>query len=114
MLPDEPYDSANPEHIKATKNKAKIADNDRKKDLCEVWGTPAGRRVMWELISFCGLHRMTYQFRNPSPNALYDSVFLEGARNVGNKIQADALGVCPELFLLAQQEAQKKEKETHE
>lgn len=113
-LPNEPYNSANEEHVKASKSKAKIAQEQKKSDLREVWGKPAGRRVMWDLLTQAGIHRISYRMGS---QALMDTTFLEGMRNIGLYIEADVLGACPELYFLAQQEAnqkEQKEKETNE
>jgi hypothetical protein len=67
-------------------------------DVKATWGTPAGRRVLWQIMADAG-------FTRTSMTGNSWTFFNEGARNIALAIYDDAMEACPELFLLALQEA---------
>ena len=57
-----------------------------------VLATPEGRRVLWELMEFCGVY--TESFTGNS-----QTFYNEGRRAVGLKVINDILDVDPGLYL---------------
>lgn len=110
MPKGEPFDSSNPEHVKAGKRRDQFQEDQRTADLRAVWSLPEGRRVLWAILTRAGVHRISYH--PGSPTASTDAAFFEGSRNVGLSIEADALKACPEMYFLAHQEANQKEKDS--
>lgn len=72
----EPLDVGNPEHVAREKRRAKSRDQQLKTDIMDVLSTPAGRRVVWHILSHCEPMAINQRLDN--------SVWLlEGRREVG-------------------------------
>ena len=109
-LPEEskPYNSSDQEDVRKATSKDKVRESQKTRDLREVWGTPAGRRIMRGLLEMAGVYRVSHAMGTESP---LDTAFREGMRNLGLAITSDVMEACPEFYFLAQKEAAKARKE---
>ena len=80
-------DAAQANVASRSKLEASIADDD----IAWLMGSKQGRRVMWGLLSECGV------FRSSMTGNSY-TFFNEGARNVGLTQLANIHRVCPERY----------------
>ena len=96
--------SADPKEIKRRNRKERRAKDRFDADLRSVCGTAEGRRFVWWLLSEAGIHRTSFR------TSALEMSMLEGQRNLGLKLENAVLEACPDLYLLAQDEAQKATK----
>lgn len=75
-------------------------------DLVELLKLPAGRRVLWSYLAFCGIHREVF-----NTNAL-QMAFNDGRRSVGLKLEDDIVRADPKALLAMMQEQIPKEEVT--
>lgn len=74
-------------------------------DVSFVMSTPQGRRFAWWLLGEAGIRRSVFR-----PNAL-DMAMLAGMQNMGLRLEAALMEACPEMYLKAQDEAGKNQKQ---
>ena len=77
------YDTSDPSAVGERTTKAKAADLARIEGLRHLMDNPNGRRWMWELLSRCGLFRLSFDRDS------HATAFNEGSRNIGLPILAD-------------------------
>ncbi len=82
-----------PVSLKERERKDRQADKQLKTDLIDLLKLPAGRRVLWSYLAFCGIHREVF-----STNAL-QMAFNDGRRSVGLKLEADIVSADPAALL---------------
>lgn len=95
--------ASEPKAVKARNRREKRAEERRLAAIRFAWSTPEGRRYMWDLIEFAGL------LRNPMTGNGWTE-FNCGSQNVAQRIFADVSAACPEMFILAREEAMKFQK----
>lgn len=100
--------AADESSVKEAGKREKTARISRLQDFKTVMGTPAGRRVLNDLLVFCGVFRTSFN------NSGSVTSFNEGHRNVGLKILADIEeSGSDELHLLAKKEARTREEKSN-
>ena len=62
----------------------KIREKSLRHDYLQTFGTPHGKRVLWDILSNCHVFHSSYIPGKPIENTL----FREGERNVGLRIMA--------------------------
>lgn len=92
------------EYAKNRKKQLQINAKQNDDDLIFVMSSPSGRNAIWNILSIRGPYSTSFA-SNP-----IDMAFNEGNRNFSCRILDELMRVCPELYLLAQQEAINKEK----
>lgn len=105
-MSERPIDTGDESQVKARKRKLTFAQREREKALLTVMGTKEGRSVLWGLWSDAGVNRVSFVPGDPHATS-----FNEGARNLGNKLLAEVLDLCPDLYLATQKEANAKKEE---
>ena len=101
----EPYNSANPEHVKSKKTRAKHAEDQHKNDLRAIMATVGGRRYLWALLGSCGVFLDT-----AGTEPLLLGRFM-GRRSLGLELLIEIMTICPDEYLVMQSEAMKQDKE---
>lgn len=90
---DEPYNAANPRHVKKRTDKAKKAAEQRQSDLEALLEQPAFRRWVWNLI--CDRCQI---FQTPeNPNGSIQSLNI-GRQNVGRELFAAVNAISPQYI----------------
>lgn len=102
----EPYDSGNPEQVKAKKSKAKVREERDRKDTLDFMSTPGNRRIYWWLLSEAKVEHVSYQWGISHA----DMAFREGERNFANLLRQRVMSACPDLHFQAMKEANEEEK----
>lgn len=100
---ERPFDAGDPVAVKKRKTKAELRKERDDNDLREVLGTDAGKRLLWRLLSECGIHRDPFH-----TNALVMAKAV-GAQSIGRFIECEIAEACPEKFLEMQLMAQQEE-----
>ena len=98
--------SADEKAIEKGRRRVRRTAKQRLEDMAAVMATPAGRRVIWDLLEDGRVHSTTFVPGDP-----LHSAFNEGARNLALSRLNTIMAACPDLYLLAQEEARKKQKE---
>lgn len=79
MTTYDPMDADAREKLQALRDaKAIEAQKLEANDIRWLMGTKQGRRLMWALLSFCGIYHVA-----PPGTAPHDARFFDGMRNVG-------------------------------
>lgn len=78
-------------------------EDDRGEALRAVLLTYQGRRVIWDLMDFCGVDQLSFA---GDDHAQAD--FQEGRRSVGLTLYQAVLTLAPESYMLMWQEARKR------
>jgi hypothetical protein len=96
---EEPYNAGDPESIK--RQAAKKAEIDRRlvSGLKAIVEHPDARFYLWNLLEFCGINRGSFTGNS-------ETFWLEGARNVGLKVQYDLTKHFPDSYVQMMREAQ--------
>lgn len=92
--------------VKAQNRRMRRAKERFDHDVIAVMTTGQGRRFVWWVLGEAGIHRSVFR-----PNAL-EMAMLAGMQNMGLRLEAALMEACPELYLLAQDEAGKTQRET--
>ncbi len=96
---DEPYNSADEEHVKKAELKAKHDISGEVKDFKEIMGTALGRRFVWSLLGKCGIYHTSFTGNSKT-------FFNEGQRNVGLTYMNMVNRYCLKEYLLMVKENQ--------
>lgn len=99
--------ATNAKQAQATAEADRLQREQDVADLCEVMGTPAGRRFVWKLLGETGLYRSSYH-----PSALIH--FQEGQRSIGLSLLARLTDECPAAYLTMQSEAVERQRKLAE
>jgi hypothetical protein len=102
------YDPSNPTQVKAKNRRMRRAEAQKQADVKALWSTDVGRRYLWELMSLSGLNK------NPFTGRASMTDFACGEMNMGQRILADALEACPDLYIKAMNEAKAATKQEAE
>ena len=94
-LQAEPFDGANPRHVKKAKMKAKQRERLKSIALARLMSNPAGRILMWDLLTACRTYMGSFNLDRP--DAL-TTIYFEGRRSIGNKLILDINRTCPEQY----------------
>ncbi len=81
------------------------ADNVRRtfiEDVRWLMSSPRGRRLVWWLLSKCGVNRTSF---NNSGSVM---AFNEGQRNIGLLLQAEVIDASPDAFMTMLTEQRKR------
>ena len=96
-------DFSDRETVRNRGRKARRLEIEHLNGMRNAMSSRQGRTFMWWLLGQCGTHRSTF-----SPEAL-QMAFNGGMQNVGFLLEAKIAEACPELYLLMQQEAMKRD-----
>jgi hypothetical protein len=99
---DEVHNASDEAQVKGRRKQENLRAVQDAADLNWVMADPRGRRFMWRLMGFCGIHQDSF-----STNAL-TMANAEGRRKVGLFLEVETLTACPGSFLAMQAEAQKE------
>lgn len=96
--------AADEKQVKEAEKREKHSRGSELRDFRSVMETKYGRRVVNDLLMFCGVLKTSFN------NSGSVTAFNEGQRNVGLKLLADIeQSGSDELYLLAKQEARTRE-----
>lgn len=94
----QPQNAANETQVRKFDRKAKDRLEQETDDLRFVMGTPAGRRVMWGLITKAGVYKTVWE---PSAKIHYNA----GRQDFGHELMALLLKADESLYLAMSAEA---------
>lgn len=100
----EPFDSGDEVQVKNRKTKAQSAIYEENQRIRRAWENADCRRELFQIIDRAGIHASSFVSGKPDLSA-----FNEGARALGLFAYERVMAVCPDLFALAQKEANQKE-----
>jgi hypothetical protein len=92
------YDPADPDRVKAAKQKSKQREVLKREALRLLMTSPGGRMWMYDLLERCGVFRLSF-----NRDALL-MAFSEGHRDIGNMLLAELLRNFEQSFLLMTKE----------
>lgn len=98
--------AGNQKSVKAAEKRERRTRQQELADLTYVLSTSKGRRLIWRLMETCGVHEISY-VRGDT----HHTAFLEGQRNVGNKLLADVMDCEASLYQLMREENTEEEQE---
>lgn len=99
------YDASDPAQVKDQKGKAKRMRMREQDDLKAVLSTVEGKRFVWRVLEFCGIHSDSFD-----TNAL-QMARKEGKRSIGLFLEVEIGQSCPEKFLEMQLMAAKEKED---
>ena len=85
--------AADPKQIKEAEEKVKVAEHNQDADMLFLLQTEQGQRVFWDLLSFCGVYRSSFNHSGSITN------YNEGMRSVGLKLLADITKSAPDILI---------------
>ncbi len=85
--------------VEQAKRDARAAQLRESEDLRRVLQTPGGRRVIWELLSTCGLNTLSWV-----PGSFDATAANEGRRSVGEELRIKVLTADREAYTLMERE----------
>jgi hypothetical protein len=91
--------AADEEQVKEAKGKEKRREEREQDDMIAVTSIPQGRRLLWRLLSECGVFRSSMT----GDNYTY---FNEGRRDVGVRLLSEITQANPEAYLQMMKESQ--------
>lgn len=100
------YNAAQVKQVRKLEKLAAQAKERHDEVIKNIMSTTAGRAWMFDRLSTC--HIFDSSFSNDSLRM----AFAEGERNIGLKDLAHIVTICPDLYLLMQQEAKQQESVT--
>ncbi len=86
-------DAGDVKEVKKRREKAKKDGLLRETGLKNLMGTDEGRMWMWWLLGMCGVYHLSFV-----PGGEDQTAFNEGARNIGLRLTAEIIRLCPELY----------------
>lgn len=101
--PVAPRTAKDPSEIERLRRREAARLVEQAQDLREVMSLPAGRRLLWRLLGDAGIFRTSFTGNS-------ETFFREGERNLGLKVFNAIHQVCPDLYLVMQQEAVDRER----
>lgn len=94
------FDVFDTEELRKKFNERQKKSRDKElDDLREVLKTPEGRRLLWRLLSVCGIFRISHV-----PKDSLGTAMNEGSRRIGLMILLDIMAGKPEAFTQMQRE----------
>ena len=93
------HDPHDPAQVKENQEKQKLLEIRKVEDMKWVLSTEQGRRVIWDLLSFCGIFRSSFTGNSTT-------FFNEGGRNVGLRLYNQVLTADEIAYLKMRKEAQ--------
>lgn len=84
---------ASPRQVKAATKKQKQREREEREDLSSVMTTPAGRRLLWRWLQFCGTFESVI-----SDNPLV-MAHNSGRQDVGHMMMAEMTKANPQAYL---------------
>jgi hypothetical protein len=96
--------SADPKAVKVRNRREKRAEERRRADILAIWSTPEGSRYLWSLMAQAGVSQTTFT------GSALTSAFKSGEQNMGLRMLADVMEVCPEAYIKAMTEAKSSQK----
>lgn len=79
------------ENEKSAKDQANAIQD--KEDVRWLMSTPSGRRVVWKILSRCGIFKTSFS------ESAAQMAFFEGARNEGLQLLNDINDACPDMYI---------------
>jgi hypothetical protein len=98
------YNAAERRHVREAARASRVADRQRQDVVASIMSLVPGRQWMLELLEGCHLFASSF-----TGNAL-ETAFAEGERNVGLKLLADIMRVCPQQYILMVQERNERDR----
>jgi hypothetical protein len=95
--------AADPRQVKDAGRKAKRAREEELQDLAALLGTEPGRRVLWRVLSYCGLFGEVFAADS------HLMAFNAGVRNVGLFLHAEISAADEMAFFLMMKEARDRQ-----
>lgn len=102
---DRPYDAGDPHDVRSAIRESKRWDDLKGQVIVGVMSTENGRRWLRELIEMCHPGESSF---STEPLRM---AFMEGERNIGNRIMVDAMNADQKLYLLMMAEAKAEPKD---
>jgi hypothetical protein len=93
------YDAGDDLQVKDRRTTHGLELTNEVRDLRKVLATESGRRVLWRLLSKCGLYTLSFAAGQSDVTA-----FREGRREVGNEILIMLAEADPEAYIRLQKE----------
>jgi hypothetical protein len=103
--PSARYNAANPEHVDRLEDIAERTEKDRIYAIRETLRSYQGRRVLWDLLTACGVFSSVF---SAEPLAM---AFSAGQQDLGHKLQADLLTADESLYDQMAREARARAKQ---
>lgn len=97
-------DDADHESVEEARKRERLERENQLQDLAMLLQAPAGRRVVWRILSQCGIYSDGW---DPSARIHFNA----GKRNVGLWLLDEVMAANDEAYLLMQREAKQKEKQ---
>lgn len=108
MTTEEPYNPLDTDATQAAEAESAEAKQRRRireeSDFKWMMQDKRGRRVMWRLLGFTGLHRSPWTAQREATD------FNCGMQNVGQMLQAEIHLLCPEQYFAMVKEQQEDER----
>lgn len=98
------YDTGDETQVKRRKTRSQLLQEEKEAAIRAVMNTPAGR---WILNDLWAEGRVFSDSFNPDP---YWHAFNAGKQSSAKKSYSEVHTICPELQILAEREAQEREK----
>jgi len=86
------YNAARPTHIEHAEEAATRLAKEERRATQEVLKTYEGRRLLWRILSACGIHESVYR---GTPT---DTAFRAGRQDLGHQLQAWLLDANDSLY----------------
>ena len=104
MSEHDPFDViGNAERAQRDKAIDRLKRRQYEEDLRWFLHGARGRRVMWGLLSVCGVFRSSFTGNS-------ETFFREGERNIGLRYMKDIMELCPDALTLMTNEARENER----
>jgi hypothetical protein len=102
-------DIFDPDKEKAREGRRRSRAASREMDLAliSIMESTLGRKWIWYQLSTLGV------FHSPFGSDVYMSYFAGGEKNVGLRLFADLMRVCPNLYLIMAKEHENVERSSH-
>lgn len=94
--------------VKAMNRRQRRDEQARLNRIRKTWSDPDQRAYLWEFMAWAGVNRVPFAGSSNQTN------FNCGMQNAGNRILADVQEACPDLYLVAMQEAKQRHQKREE
>jgi hypothetical protein len=99
------YNAAQPRHVEHAEERTQRIAKEERRALHEVLKTYEGRRVLWRVLSACGIYESVYR---GTPT---DTAFRAGRQDLGHQLQAWLLDANDSLYDQMAREARARAKQ---
>jgi len=89
--------------------------DDELEELRQVVATPAGRRTLWRMLVFCGVHASVYpDLAVGQTDGALRIAYAAGRQDVGHWLEAELVAADDEVLLRMMREARDRDRESAE